>query len=274
MFRRLIPSKPLVNLRYIHSSRPSLSLSVSDISEIDPHAIEFVDQFMKGVKAPLTSYHLGRPIDLTKINSLFTGSSTSSNTDYVNVVIDESSQSGFDVYRFGSVVFYNTSNEQQAETTTKLLKLDVDASSAPYQMEGYDKHEVLLELPFDEYKFMEYDLREKPLETLHAVGSLLARNCALQFYDAALDRVIDGIFTLNEEELRGHVSYITNCVNSIKVFEESKFIAPSANALYALAKSDLQPESLYSEFHFKQAVLRNQYNISGAPELNATVAKV
>jgi hypothetical protein len=110
------------------------------------------------------------------------------------------------------------------------------------------------------------------MDVWHAVGTLLSRNCALQFYDAALDRVIDGIFTLNEDELRGHISYITNNVNAINVFEEPKFESSSANAVYSSMKQELQPENLYSEFHFKQAVLRNQYKVTGAAELQGTAA--
>jgi hypothetical protein len=119
---------------------------------------------------------------------------------------------------------------------------------------------------------VQYHLDHVGLDVWHAVGTLLSRNSALQFYDAALDRVIDGIFTLNEEELRGHVSYITNNVNAINVFDEPKFETSSADAVYASMKQELQPETLYSEFHFKQAVLRNQYKITGAPELQGVAA--
>jgi hypothetical protein len=110
------------------------------------------------------------------------------------------------------------------------------------------------------------------LDVWHGVGVLLARNTALQFYDAALDRVIDGIFTLNEDELREHVSYITNSANGVDVADEPKLDSTAASAIYSSLKQEFNPETLYAEFHFKNAVLRNQYQISGAPELKGTAA--
>lgn len=131
---------------------------------------------------------------------------------------------------------------------------------------------MLSQLSIEPQKVLQYHLDHVGIDIWQAVGTLLARNCALQFYDAALDRVIDGIFTLNEDELRGHVSYITQNVNAINIFEDPKFESSSANAVYASMKQEYQPETLYSEFHFKQAVLRNQYKITGATELQGTAA--
>lgn len=238
----------------------------------DPRCAEILG-FTEEVHDSLVSaFHVGRSLDLQKVGALFAGPTTSTGSNFVKVVTNEAEKKAFDVYRYGSVVFYNTPREEQRETTAKLLALEVDSASAPYQMEGYDNYDTLLEVQVDKKKVEEYGLNQLGLESWYAAGSLLARNCALQFYDAALDRVIDGIFTLNEDELKGHVSYITNSVNSINVFEDQKFEVPASNTIYASMKLDLQPEALYSEFHFKQAVLRNQYKITGAPELEGTVA--
>lgn len=241
------------------------------MNEVDPRFGEILGLAEEKVPEYVVSaFHVGRPLDLSKVSSLFPGSTTNSN--HIKVVTNADQKKAFDIFKFGSVVFYNTPREEQRETTSKLLGLEVDASSAPYQMEGYDNYDTLLEVALDKEKADRFGLGHLPMESWYAVGALLARNSALQFNDAALDRVIDGIFTLNEDELREHVSYITNNVNSVNVFEDPKFETPSSNALYSSMKQDLKPDELYAEFHFKQAVLRNQYNITGAPQLLGKVA--
>mmetsp|Transcript_1466 Transcript_1466/g.1464 ORF Transcript_1466/g.1464 Transcript_1466/m.1464 type:complete len:270 (+) Transcript_1466:107-916(+) len=269
MFHRSIVSRRFLTRLSHHSSHND---PFHGHPRAHPRCAEILG-FTQEVRESLVSaFHVGRSLDLAKVGALFQGPSTTTGSDFVKVVTNENEKKAFDVYRFGSVVFYNTPREEQRETTAKLLALEVDAASAPYQMEGYDNYDTLLEVYVDKSKVEQYGLNNLGLESWSAAGALLARTCALQFYDAALDRVIDGIFTINEDELKGHVSYITNSVNSINVFEDPKFTVPSSNAIYTSMKQDLKPDALYSEFHFKQAVLRNQYKITGAPELQGTVA--
>jgi hypothetical protein len=64
----------------------------------------------------------------------------------VKVITNEAGKEGFDVYNYGSIVFYNTKRAVQRDTTAKLLGLGVDAAIAPYQMEGYDNYDTLLEV--------------------------------------------------------------------------------------------------------------------------------
>lgn len=221
----------------------------------------------------VSAFHIGRPIDLSQVHKVFGDApKVHSGPNFVKVLTNPENKEGFDVFSYGSIVFYNTKRDAQRSATAQILGLGVDAAIAPYQMEGYDNYDTLLELSLESEKVVLYHLNQVDMNVWHAVGTLFARNSALQFYDAALDRVIDGIFTLSEDELRGHISYITENVNSINVLEDPKFDTPSASAIYANMKQEYQPETLYSEFHFKQAVLRNQYKITGATELQGTAA--
>lgn len=257
MFTRSLVSRSLIGrntIRYAHHA-PAAHVEVPAKEE---HLI--------------TAFHLGRPLDLSKVAPLFKGTKTQSGPNFLKVFADEGGKRVFDVYSYGSVVFYNTPRETQRTTTAKLLALEVDAASAPYQMEGYDNYDALLEFSVDDAKVVQYNLNHSGLDVWHAVGVVLARNTALQFFDASLDRVIDGIFTLSEDELREHVSYITNNVNSVDVEVEPKLESPSATSIYIALKQELQPDTVFSEFHFKNAVLRSQYNITGAPQLKGTAA--
>lgn len=69
-----------------------------------------------------------------------------SGPNFVKVITNESGKEGYDVYAYGSIVFYNTKRDVQRETTAKILGLGVDAAIAPYQMEGYDSYDTLLEV--------------------------------------------------------------------------------------------------------------------------------
>ena len=89
-----------------------------------------------------------RTVDLTKIASLFPGLTATTGPDYVKVVTNEAEKRGFDIFKYGSLVFYNTPRQEQKVTTAKLLGLEVDPSNAPYQLEGYDNYETLLEVRF------------------------------------------------------------------------------------------------------------------------------
>ncbi len=64
------------------------------------------------------------------------------------MIVDEEKKKAFDIYSYGSVVFYNTTRDAQRLTTDKLLSLEVDPVNAPYQMEGYDNYDTLLEVKF------------------------------------------------------------------------------------------------------------------------------
>lgn len=262
MFIRSIVSRSILGrsaVRYAHHApAAAASAPTVPVEEAEEHLV--------------SAFHVGRSLDLSKVSPLFSATKTQSGPNFLKVYVDEANKKVVDIYSYGSIVFYNTPRAEQRTTTARLLSLEVDAVNAPYQMEGYDNYDTLLELSVDNAKVVQYNLNHVGLDVWHAVGVLLARNTALQFYDAALDRVIDGIFTLTEDELRGHISYITNNVNSVDIAEVPKLDSGSALTIYTSLKQELDPETLYSEFHFKNAVLRNQYQITGAPELKGTAA--
>jgi hypothetical protein len=86
-------------------------------------------------------------VDLSKVSSIVgSAQKVQSGPNYVKVITNEADKVGFDVYSYGSIVFYNTKRAAQRDTTAKLLGLGVDAAIAPYQMEGYDNYDTLLEV--------------------------------------------------------------------------------------------------------------------------------
>lgn len=90
-----------------------------------------------------------RPLDLSKVRGIVgNGQKVQTGPNFVKVITNEAGKEGFDVYSYGSIVFYNTKRAVQRDTTAKILGLGVEDAIAPYQMEGYDNYDTLLEVLF------------------------------------------------------------------------------------------------------------------------------
>lgn len=73
----------------------------------------------------------------------------------------------------------------------------------------------------------------KEFATLQAYGANLSRDAAMEFYNMALDRVIDGIYCLDEAGLQSHITHLINSANGVDPSGKIDFKNEEANRLFS-----------------------------------------
>lgn len=111
--------------------------------------------------------------------------------------MDEANNAAIDVFKYGSVCFYNFAEAEHEPYIKKLAALEVDAKEAAFLIEGYDQKNMIASTVAGANGKEEIrKLMTKEFTTLQAYGANLARDAGMEFYNMALDRVIDGIYCL------------------------------------------------------------------------------
>ena len=105
----------------------------------------------------------------------------------------------------------------------------------------------------------------RDFSTLQAYGDILAKDAAMEFYNMALDRVIDGIYCLDEQDLKNHVTHLVTAVNGVNPSADVTFATDEANRLHKECQADVP--LLHILFWKKVRVLVSQYNVKGVPEV-------
>jgi len=153
------------------------------------------DDEEKEVAEVIRSYHLGRSLDLQKVGSELSGMKQVKSVNCLSVYVDRQNRVAFDIFKYGSIVLYNMKNSDACDNLEKIMALEADPAEAPYMMEGYDST-CLISSSISDDKPEVRQLLTSDLPTLQAVGLVLSRVTALDYYDAALDRVIENIHHL------------------------------------------------------------------------------
>ena len=80
-----------------------------------------------------------RSIDLSTVGSVFGDlKSKQSRPDCTTFFVDEANNAAVDVFKYGSVCFYNFAEAEHESYVKKLAGLQVDAKEQPFVVEGYD----------------------------------------------------------------------------------------------------------------------------------------
>lgn len=214
------------------------------------------------------SYHLGRSVDLKQVEGLFDLNKSTGKGGALTFTTS-SPGSGFDVYGFGSVVFYNTSTDFHQQTLAKINSLEMSPVDATNAIEGYS-YECSAQVgnPLNDPKLSSGD-REKLEKTVaitveknRPAGYALAQVVALDYVDIALDRIIENISNLDEAGLNAAVKHLAGIMGSIEGRTIPKFDDSSNELAYKEMRQKGGLDDLYKELDFKLAVLTKQYNIS------------
>lgn len=213
------------------------------------------------------SYHLGRSVDLKQVEGLFdlTKSSGKGSISFTT----PAAGAGFDVYGFGSVVFYNTSNDFHQETLAKINTLELSPADAVNAIEGYNfECSAQVGNPLNDPLLSAGD-KEKleknivvSVEKGRPAGFALAQVVALDYVDVALDRIIENISNLDEAGLNTAVKHLAGIMGSIEGRTTPKFDDASNEIAYKEMRQKGGLDDLYKELDFKLAVLTKQYNIT------------
>jgi hypothetical protein len=146
---------------------------------------------------------------------------------------------GFDVYGFGSVVFYNTSNDFHQETLAKINTLELSPADAVNAIEGYNfECSAQVGNPLNDPLLSAGD-KEKlqnnivaSVEKSRPAGFALAQVVALDYVDVALDRIIENISNLDEAGLNTAVKHLAGIMGSIEGRTIPKFDDASNEIAY------------------------------------------
>lgn len=213
------------------------------------------------------SYHLGRSVDLTQVEGLFDlpKSSGKGSVSFSTAAPG----AGFDVYGFGSVVFYNTSDDFHQETLATINKLEMSPIDAANAIEGYNfECSAQVGNPLNDPQLSEGD-KEKiesnlivSVEKSRPAGLALAQVVALDYVDVALDRIIENISSLEEDGRNSSVKHLAGIMSSIEGRTNPKFEDTSNEIAYKEMRQRGGLDDLYKELDFKLAVLTKQYNIT------------
>lgn len=213
------------------------------------------------------SYHLGRSVDLKQVEGLFdlTKSAGKGSVSFST----SKAGAGFDVYGFGSVVFYNTSNDFHQETLAKINTLELSPNDAANAIEGYNfecSAQVGNPLNDPQLSAGEKEKLENnlvvSLEKSRPAGFALAQVVALDYVDVALDRIIENISNLDEAGLNSSVKHLAGIMGSIEGRTIPKFEDSANEMAYKEMRQKGDLDELYKELDFKLAVLTKQYNIT------------
>ncbi|CAE7809676.1 unnamed protein product, partial [Symbiodinium microadriaticum] len=186
--------------------------------------------------------------------------------DCVTFFVDEANNAAIDVFKYGSVCFYNFSVPDHESYVKKLMAIPVAASESSFTVDGYDIPNMIgSTVSSEDGKADICDLMTKEFPSLQAYGVNLARDAAMEFYNMALDRVIDGIYCLDEEALRSHITHLVTAANSVDPSGAVTFPSEEANRLFA--EFEVDTPTLHILFWKKIRVLVSQYNIKGVPEV-------
>jgi hypothetical protein len=213
------------------------------------------------------SYHLGRSVDLKQVEGLFDLSKTSGKGSVSFTT--GAAGAGFDVYGFGSVVFYNTPNDFHQQTLAKLSSLELSPADAVNAIEGYN-YECSAQVgnPLNDPQLSDGD-KEKfakkavvSVEKNRPAGYALAQIVALDYVDIALDRIIENISNLDQAGLNSAVKHLAGIMGSIEGRTIPKFDDATNEIAYKEMRHKGGLDDLYKELDFKLAVLTRQYNIT------------
>jgi hypothetical protein len=213
------------------------------------------------------SYHLGRSVDLKQVEGLFDMSKSAG--PHGSVTFTSSTPgSGFDVYNFGSVVFYNSSTDFHQQTLATINGLELSPADSVNAIEGYNFDcSAQVSNPLHDPELS--DGEKKNLESQIAVsceknrpaGLALAQVVALDYVEVALDRIIENISNLDEAGLNAAVKHLAGIMSSVNGRSAPKFDDATNDFAYKEMREKGGVEDLYKELDFKLAVLTKQYNI-------------
>lgn len=213
------------------------------------------------------SYHLGRSVDLKQVEGLFDLTKTAGKGSVS--FSTAKAGSGFDVYGYGSVVFYNTSDSFHQETLAKINSLELGPNDAVNAIEGYNfECSAQVGNPLNDPQLTAGDkeaLENKvavSVEKSRPAGLALAQVVALDYVDVALDRIIENISNLDEAGLNSAVKHLAGIMGSIEGRSTPKFDDASNEVAYNEMRQKGGLDELYKELDFKLAVLTKQYNIT------------
>jgi uncharacterized Rmd1/YagE family protein len=222
----------------------------------------------KAAHAPIfQSYHLGRSVDLKQVEGLFslTKQSGKGSVSFTTATAG----AGFDVFGFGSVVFYNTSDDFHQETLAKINTLEMSPNDAVNAIEGYNfECSAQVGNPLNDAQLSAADKHElestlvTSVEKNRPAGLALAQVVALDFVDVALDRIIENISNLDEATLNTSVKHLAGIMGSIEGRTTPKFDDYANEFAYKEMRQKGGLDELYKELDFKLAVLTKQYNIT------------
>lgn len=214
------------------------------------------------------SYHLGRSVDLKQVEGLFELAKTTGKNN-VSFTTASAAGAGFDVYGFGSVVFYNTSTDFHQETLAKINTLELSPADAVNAIEGYSfECSAQVGNPLNDPLLSAGDKQklEKSMvvsvEKNRPAGFALAQIVALDYVDVALDRIIENISNLDEAGLNTAVKHLAGIMGSIEGRTTPKFDDATNEFAYKEMRQKGELDELYKELDFKLAVLTKQYNIT------------
>jgi uncharacterized Rmd1/YagE family protein len=141
---------------------------------------------------------LPRSIDFSKAASALGGLKQGpSRPDCTTFFVDEANNAAIDVFKYGSVCFYNFAEAEHEPYIKKLASMEVDANEAAFTIEGYDQQNMIAStVAGASGKDQIRQLMTKEFATLQAYGANLARDAGMEYYNMALDRVIDGVYCL------------------------------------------------------------------------------
>lgn len=162
-----------------------------------------------------------RSVDLKQVEGLFdlTKSAGKGSVSFTTATPG----AGFDVYGFGSVVFYNTSNDFHQQTLAKINTLELSPNDAANAIEGYNfecSAQVGNPLNDPQLSAGEKEKLESNIvvsvEKNRPAGYALAQVVALDYVDVALDRIIENISNLDEAGLSTAVKHLAGIMGSIE----------------------------------------------------------
>jgi hypothetical protein len=206
------------------------------------------------------SYHLGRSVDLKQVEGLFDFSKTGGKGSVSFTT--GTAGAGFDVYGFGSVVFYNSPNEFHQETLAKLNSLELSPEDAVNAIEGYN-YECSAQVgnPLNDPQLSAGD-KEKlenkavvSVEKNRPAGFALAQIVALDYVDIALDRIIENISNLDQAGLNSAVKHLAGVMGSIEGRTIPKFDDATNEIAYKEMRQKGGLDDFYKELDFKFVVL-------------------
>lgn len=169
-----------------------------------------------------------RSVDLKQVEGLFDLKKTNGNGSVSFAT--SAPGSGFDVYGYGSVVFYNSSQDFHRATLATINSLELTPADAVNAMEGYNfECSAMVGHPMnnsdlstaDQKKLM--DDMAVTVEKNRPAGLALAQFAALDFVDVALDRIIENISSLDEAGLNSAVKHLAGVMGTIDARAIPKF---------------------------------------------------
>jgi len=180
-------------------------------SKLGLHALQYSRKLSSNSQVSVKAYYIARGIDINQVqNKIYKTFPHSFDSKSVLVMMDEEKGQYVSIFKYGSVVLFNLSDDACLENLTKIKK--EGALSTFLEDLHTEEYEVVvtksLEKP-SEIRNDSLNVRKLDTHNLFMVSTVMAQTVALDYYAQRVDRMIEKFMKLNMKvEEKGNFDFV------------------------------------------------------------------